>query len=180
MKIAVIQTRFPYIDRRALSEAWFSALRLGAPAGRPSKPLARAAAGLVPDVPRGSRSQRAVMSSACNDRATAPKRARDRDSENDVVLAARATHSSAGNARVAYEPEPSRPPFRTALTFDVGGGRVHLLLRREGNTLHVVALCRPELAEVVRRALLDAGAHLSAQGESVRAAVRTFAPGPVR
>ncbi|MBD5607073.1 MAG: hypothetical protein IAI48_18610 [Candidatus Eremiobacteraeota bacterium] len=52
---------------------------------------------------------------------------------------------------------------------------MQLLLRRDGATLHVVAICRPQVAEIVRRALALADAHLRLRGEAVHSSVTSFA-----
>jgi hypothetical protein len=62
------------------------------------------------------------------------------------------------------------------LTFGVHGERVALSLRREGSTLHVVAVCRPEVEGIVRRALACVDLYLRVRGESVRASVSTVSP----
>ena len=80
-------------------------------------------------------------------------------------------------ARETFSRARSYAPFRTSLTFGVEGERVALLLRREGGTLHVVALCRPEIAELVRRALASADLHLRARGEAIRGSVKTVERG---
>ncbi len=67
------------------------------------------------------------------------------------------------------------PAFRTSLSFGVAGERVQLLLRREGATLQVIALCRPGVEPVVRRALALAAAHVWLQGDRLRADVRVVA-----
>jgi hypothetical protein len=170
MKIAVIQARLPYIDRRALSEAWFSALHLAAGGRRAAAPQRMLRAQSLPATERTQR------------QASGPSRG-----TSLVVAAARSRPAS--EAASALVPAPRRaepgiralppagqgarsyPPFRTSLTFGIDGRRVQLLLRRDGATLYVVALCRPEIAEAVRRALQLAGEHLGARGESMHAAV---------
>jgi hypothetical protein len=79
--------------------------------------------------------------------------------------------------RDAFARARSYDGYRTSLTFGVGGERVALVLRREGATLHVVALCRPAVADIVRRALARADHELRAHGESIRASVTALAPG---
>jgi hypothetical protein len=73
-------------------------------------------------------------------------------------------------------PERARthPPLRTVLTLGVAGERVALLLRREGATLHVVAVCRPAVENAVRHALTLAAAHVRGGGDSLRASVRAL------
>jgi hypothetical protein len=89
----------------------------------------------------------------------------------------RGATSRAVVARETFSRARSYAPFRTSLTFGVEGERVALLLRREGGTLHVVALCRPEIAELVRRALASADLHLRARGEAIRGSVKTVERG---
>jgi hypothetical protein len=45
--------------------------------------------------------------------------------------------------------------------------------------LHVVALCRPEIAATVRRALACADAHVRMRGEAIRSSVEIVLPGAV-
>ncbi|GAC1302841.1 MAG: hypothetical protein NVSMB19_12420 [Vulcanimicrobiaceae bacterium] len=179
-KLAVIATRMPYIDRRTLSEAWFSALHLAS-----DGPPAVAA--------RDRRT--AAVDAAPPTRATPAAAAADPDTRIPGSKAARAAERLRANAEVAtrrifdarvaaaartkYERARSYPPFRTALTLDAKGERVQLLLRRDGAVLHVIALCRPELAETVRRALACADAHVRLRGEAIRSSVEIVAAGAV-
>ena len=172
--IAVLRTRLPYTDRRSLSQAWFSALHLaqivparGLPARRANDPSffapvvrsTTAAAGaqrpheVSPRAP-GAKPGRTVV------RDTAPGRVRDAE--------------VTPKEKAAFERARSYPPFSTSLTVGVDGARVKLLVRREGAILHVVALCAPQSADLVRRALACADAYLGRSGESVRASVRTL------
>lgn len=170
---AVLRTRLPYIDRRALSQAWYGAMHAASDAPQPtparrrtdnatgaarsdrrpavSLPHGRAVSGL-------SRERLAV-----SDRRTIAYAEFARTLFDRTALAARAT---------AHERARSYPPFRTSLTLGIEGERVQLMLRREGTTLHVVAVCTRANAALVRRALACADAHLRARGENVRASVR--------
>lgn len=172
--IAVVRTRLPYTDRRSLSQAWFSALHLaesgpvrGLPARRASD--ARAFSG---------RSERADSSPNATGRPSATfargatEAALGRPSDGGAPRAhdVRRTRVSQ-SAGVTFESARSYPPFRTSLTIGVEGARIKLLLRREGPTLHVIALCAPGNVDLVRRALACADAYLRRNGESVRASV---------
>jgi hypothetical protein len=168
--IAVLRTRLPYVDRRALSEAWFSALHLAAsesphgPGGAPraivqpsnvAAPHPRAVTQRVPGAAFTTAPRRAARSSAAHGVAPRPR-----------------TESTRSRSSAAVETRPrSYPAQRTSLTLAIDGSRVQLVLRREGPLLHVVALCRPDAAPLVRRALANADAHLRRTGESVRASV---------
>ena len=180
MKIAIIQTRLPYIDRRALSQAWFSALHLAQDGKdqrcvRPHRDGAVAARALaVTRVRARPDPKRAAQTSL-------PARAVIRDRRVSGVLGGtlcRTGESKKISTGAAHDRARSYPPFRMSLTFGVDGSRVQLLLRRDGPTLYVVALCRPEIAETVRRALACADAHLRLRGESMQAAVQTTTEAP--
>jgi hypothetical protein len=177
-RIAFIQSRLPYTDRRALSEAWFSALHLasdGPPArgvperrGRATARTTKAGARVAREIvhpaevlARNARFERRVAGAL-----GAPEALRMRRDATGALAAVRSPEAM----RSSY------PPFRTSLTIGLEQGRVQLLLRRDGGTLHVVALCRPQLAETVRRALALADAHLRTRGESLRSSVRSVRP----
>jgi hypothetical protein len=74
----------------------------------------------------------------------------------------------------------SYPPRRTSLTVGLGRERVQLVLRREGAVLHVIAVCRPEVAALVRRALAAADAYVRGSGDTLRASVQTVDDRAVR
>jgi hypothetical protein len=179
-KIAVISARLPYVDRRALSEAWFSALHLASDGPLSPKPPERRLAATLRAAVRplaGARlGGRGAPLGAAPLRLRAPQRAARPSTD---LSAPHATSTRAVVAPQTFARARSYAPFRTSLTFGVDGERVALLLRREGVTLHVVALCRPEVADRVRRALASADLHLRARGEAIRASVKTVERGIV-
>lgn len=170
--IAVLRTRLPYTDRRALSQAWFSALHLaqigparGLPARRASDPS------FVAPVPRNTLAPSVVQRSgplAARAAVTKPERVAARDATPSGTRDV----SAPPKEKAAFEQARSYPPFSTSLTVGVDGARIKLLVRREGSTLHVVALCAPQNADLVRRALACADSYLRRNGESVRACVQ--------
>ena len=177
-KIEIIQSRLPYTDRRALSEAWFSALHLasdGAPArsvperrGVACGPARAEQAAHAGTIARG-RAVTGVAAPFTGGRRMHASPVASSDAAERLRPARKATSPHVLAATRGY------PPFRTSLTIGLGKGRVQLLLRREGATLHVIALCRPQAVETVRRALALADAHLRMRGESVRSSVHAFA-----
>jgi hypothetical protein len=66
------------------------------------------------------------------------------------------------------------PPVHAAFRLELDGGRVHVVVRREGTLLHVVALCSERHVERVRRALGLAAEHLRLRGEGLAADVRAI------
>ncbi|GAC1306832.1 MAG: hypothetical protein NVS2B3_02570 [Vulcanimicrobiaceae bacterium] len=180
-KIAVIATRMPYIDRRSLSQAWFSALHLasdGPVAGRADRRVATPGAEPTPRVPSpGERAGQPTRGSGAHARATSAARDANPVRATLEMTTRRASDARvAATARTAYERARSYPPFATTLTLDTNGERVQLVLRRQGATLHVVALCRPEVAETVRRALACADSHVRLRGEAIRSSVHVALP----
>ncbi len=176
--LTVFRTQLPYVDRRSLSEAWFSALHL---AGDAPSAGGRPAPAVVPGALPSADAGRAAA-------APAPHRA---PSESAAATAASRRYAAALRPGVPdSEPAPglrvptesARAPVagrvrryverNTSLTLGVEGSRVQLLLRREGPVLHVVALCRADVADAVRLALARAGGRLRVTGDSLRASVR--------
>jgi len=149
--LSVIATQLPYIDRRALSEAWFSALHRASDAPAAAKPIERRDPGDVAGSARGKNlhrtSPRDFASHTLRNVFAGSRTDRPRGEE---PAAAVATVRTARPQRAAFRAR-SYAPFRTSLTFGIEGERVALLLRREGATLHVVAICRPAVADLVRR-----------------------------
>jgi hypothetical protein len=175
--IAVVRTRLPYTDRRSLSQAWFSALHLSeAPSASTARGPRRApgaalaayegprpsgppnAAGKAGEAPwLAPRHRGGVESAAAGDGCAPGRAARSRPSPAKLGPRAR-----------------SHPPLRTSLTVGVAGERVALVLRRDGTTLHVVAVCRPGVEDAVRRALAQAAAEVRRHGEAMQASVRAL------
>jgi hypothetical protein len=175
-KISVIAARFPYTDRRALSEAWFSALHLASDGPlSPPPPERRAETDGGRIHPRGSaeraehrRPEQRVPPGTGEDRAARA------GAENGLR---RPSAARAAAARAELARQRSYATFRTSFTLGVEGERVALALRRDGATLHVVALCRPAVEGIVRRALACAGLYLRARGESIDVSVATVGEG---
>lgn len=169
--LSVIATRLPYIDRRALSQAWFSALHVASDG--PGAASAHDRRGLVASDTHARAKRGAGATTAQQPTAFVRTPAATRARIAGAELATRRTFDArtAAAARTSFARARSYPPFRSSLTLNVASERVQLLLRRDGATLHVIAVCRPEIAQTVRRALASADAHLRLRGEAVRSTV---------
>jgi len=175
-KIAVIETRLPYTDRRALSEAWFSALHLAHEEPSGAHPWYAAAKGTVSvDNAHGNiHGARASAVSARRDPARSIAHAARRSAYAGLDAPARRASDATRTAAAtrAFDRARSYAPFRTAITLDgANGTRVHLIVRRVGPTLHVIALCPPAVESLVRKALASADLHFRARGERLEAGV---------
>jgi hypothetical protein len=113
-RVAIVATQVAQTDRRALSQAWYSALHLA----RTQLPHDRRR----PPSDAARRIERAV--------ATAAHR-------------------------------------RASQTVDLGGGRVQLLVRTDGPTTRIVAVCATEARPRVERALAQARFALAGRGLAV-------------
>ena len=170
--LAIVRARLPYIDRRALPEAWFSALHLAVTPRRRARNtvahLGERSGKAGPAATACSRSARSVTGAS-------PLRATRSDLTRRPAAPA-LPHAGRKAAPLRSKPAPSRsyPPARVAFTVGLDGARVQLLVRREGAVLHVVARCNERHVALVRGALAEAAAHLSRRGDLVSSSVRPF------
>jgi hypothetical protein len=174
--IAVVRMRMPYVDRRSLSEAWFSAFhpvsREGARGAEPVR--ARLGASPVTDARQTIPSQTRAIAGYPSPAVARHGAGRARSEIVPIEMKKSATSRSQPIHSHAVETcSRSYPPRRTSLTVGLGRERVQLVLRREGAVLHVIAVCRPEVAALVRRALASADAYLRGTGDTLRASVQT-------
>ena len=164
--VAVLATQLAATDRRALSQAWYSALHLAhdAPgitaAKRPATSRASTAAMHPGDARETSRATRATTiaptGTAHAVRAGSPLE------ERRCTLSDAARRVERALARIARMPQP-----RSTHTVAVGGGRVTLLVRVDPGATRVVALCGEPLRATVERALAHARFTLAARGVAV-------------
>jgi hypothetical protein len=173
----------PYVDRRSLSEAWFSAFHpVSSEAPRCSKTdRAPAVASSAPKVRRTQDNQPRAIAGYPS--AATTRRAAGRSRSEIVPIDWKKSVTSRSPSLHSHAVEMcsrSYPPRRTSLTVGLGRERVQLVLRREGAVLHVIAVCRPEVAALVRRALASADAYVRSSGDSLRASVQTTDASTVR
>jgi len=169
--VAVVATRLPDIDRRALSQAWFSALHLAEPAtGR--APAARPATAPPGGGGRPQRESAEIAKPLGGTRV--PQRT---DTSRLASIPLPQTERRKGGGELARRIERAivkhvaREPQRAAaIAIDAGDGRVHLLVRTDRATTRIVALCSPHLRERVDRALAHARFALAACGTRIEVA----------
>jgi hypothetical protein len=168
--LTVVATQLALTDRRALSEAWYSALHAAGPPRRDA--LARGPA---------------VAPRRAPGRLTGPLvQAHERALEARVPLVSRA--HVARVTRAEHVPERRAPQSALArrlqraivrrirrglpgsFAMRAGEGRVQILVRSDGSATRIVAICAPPLRARVERALAQARFALAAYG--VRCEVR--------
>jgi len=180
LEVSILAAPLGAIDRRALSQAWYSALRLG----RTAPP----AAATVSTASRGGSSCPKQRESHPSPRLGAPPArpagASRSHSTREPEICEDAEFRRPGVARAprpqlagAIERAFADAALRRA-TFSVGRGsaRIHIVLQTKGNRTTLIALCRPHLSGVVARALAQAQVALAARGIGVDLRTRGVRP----
>ena len=171
--VAVVATQLAGTDRRALSQAWYSALHVAEhpPAARGPRPPEYFCAALGGT--RSARNPNAAAQHVASDTARDTRR---------IVRGATERHDSHpvdGERRIPktelarrIERGLARRPACTASSFAVrgAGGRVQLIVRSDGTLTRIVAVCAPPLRERVERALAQARFALAGRGVRAEAA----------
>jgi len=164
LEVSILAAPLGAIDRRALSQAWYSALRL---APQP-----------VTATPRAGGKREGQVPARCGAAAAAP------NSRGDAPCGRPQLRLVTPQTSARYgEPSPSAPsrsalaqrierafsepranPKRATFTLGRGNARVHVVLQTSGSRATLLAICRPELRPVVARALAAARLALAARG----------------
>ncbi len=163
--VAVVATRLPDIDRRALSQAWYSALHLPASPGGGASPIRFTASSTLAGAAHASRPAQTPALSACSSAPTPKTRAVPAAPGPGIVE----RRGPAGDLarrieRAILRHSGSRPLQAATISVSAGDGRVALLVRTDGATTRIVALCAPHLRDRVDRALAHARFGLAASG----------------
>jgi hypothetical protein len=167
--VAVVATQLADTDRRALSQAWYSALHLA------ERPPRTRPAPLVPSTPEGACRARGPNDAAAH-RSSAGGSVRHASHNAAVRYAGGIADCERRAPKTDLAQRIERrlalhPPRGAMASFAVSGtgGRVHLVVRSDGARTRVVAVCAPPLRERVERAL--AHARFALAGCGVRAEV---------
>lgn len=168
--LAVIRAHLPYVDRRALSEAWYAALRLEQMGSKPVKALQPnengPAKALEPEELPGS--QRKATRSDVTQKPAVSRRRRE-VARGAPETTKRSPQERARDARPVAEPRAIAATNSIAVSFTVtvGDARVRVVARGNANRLHLAAVCSARHVDMVRRALAHATLGLRQQGALV-------------
>ncbi|MFY9739056.1 MAG: hypothetical protein WAK11_08365 [Candidatus Cybelea sp.] len=167
LEVSILAAPLAAIDRRALSQAWYSALHLA----RQDRCLLSARE-RAPRVAKPNEPKPQGVADPRRPRAAEPRAQRSMQTNPLPVT----MQSGAGRISVSRGSVPlsqrierrfahSTPQVRRA-TFSMGRGaaRVHVILQTNGNVATLVALCRPQMRGVVARALAQARFALAKRG----------------
>jgi hypothetical protein len=166
--VAVIATQLAQTDRRALSEAWYSALHLAGGSTSRTQSVPQRAGALRSPAPAAPATashagRQLVAAPASSPRHGAGARVEVGDERRRPVT------DTARRIERAVVTLTARRPVPAAHTVEVAGGRVRLLVHDDGRATRIVALCSRPLREHVERALAHARFTLAAAGLTVLA-----------
>jgi len=171
--ITVIRARLPYIDRRALSQAWYEALRLGADAGQavPMLPRRKADEARRPNASHAPPSPLTTAPpsvAAAAQKRRVPYALRGADGRRPFLKTERTSYPNASRPPTARR---ATPVYGAGFTVALGGARVRIVVRGEGMRLALTAVCTARHAEAVRLALAHASLGLRLDGALVNTTV---------
>ncbi len=164
--VAVVATHLAAADRRALSQAWYSALHLAERAAprRPRFAPATRAPGLAPPL-RSTASPAPAPAAAARIVRAACSAAPGSRGKPEPGGAERRAPASELARRIETAVARRRPNAAGAgFVLRAGGGRVHVVVRCIGARTRIVAVCAPSLRERVERALAQARFALAGRG----------------
>jgi hypothetical protein len=165
---SVLSAPLAQLDRRALSQAWYSALHLASASARPQAPDKHLA---VATPKNGSgKPGEAPSRSRKTSVATTPTRASLPPRSGLLEGDRRTTRSSLARKIERAFLHPSRPTRRATFTLGASA-RVHVALQDSAQGLRIVAVCAPAYRATVARALEEARYALATRGISVGVSV---------
>jgi hypothetical protein len=174
LEVSILAAPLAAMDRRALSQAWYSALHLAQGSSAPQTCAFQT-------TPRTGAQLRTIASRNLgvefDDRATPLQPAasrRDARASCDAAQAASSTSRRCSRLSRSIElrfAATSLPVTQATFSFGRGSARVIVMMQTNGNTARLVAICRPAMRDVVARALAEARLALCARGITI--ALRT-------
>lgn len=156
--IAVVATNLAQTDRRAISQAWYSALHIAEHAHSAPSPRTRTALAAPPAGGAQSRHHRACAQRVVPAAPSATPRGSAQAAGTPAPSLDRRRPATELARRIerAVERAAQQPQSLAALTIRAGDGRVQLLVRNDGGQTRIVAVCAEPVRERVERALAHA------------------------
>jgi hypothetical protein len=168
LEVSILAAPLAAIDRRALSQAWYSALHLDRKQTRLAAQTAHRSQAAATIACRPQQPAEHRLFEPCAEyRQTSGSAAR----RGQPQLAPNVTRAATFRAifplsrrieRTFFR--PNAPVRRATFSLGRGGARVHVILQSNAGTVTLVALCRPEMRQLVARALAQARLALAARG----------------
>lgn len=175
LQFSVLSAPVATLDRRTLSQAWYSAL-YGNGEGRAAKhpaPLPSSqSGGFRRSAPEPA--QAAAGSPRAQTRAR-PHAERDQIQANGAAAERRAPRSALARRIERAFLRPRDPSSKASFTLDDDDGRVHVVLHSRGAQVQLIAICPPKARARVAAALAQARYALALRGIDLEADMRAAA-----
>jgi hypothetical protein len=172
LEVSILAAPVAAIDSRALSQAWYSALRL-ARDGRQTPEVRRSLARSEVAQPAArlehaeEQSFQADVQVLCRHRRRLTLATCAGSDERHPIARGRMPRTTLAERIERAFSDLSGQPRRATLSMGRGNARVVVMLQTRGKRAMLLALCRPELRAVVGRALAEARLRLAARGIGV-------------
>ena len=168
----VLTAPIAQVDRRGLSQAWYSALHLAGSA----QPAAQRGTRSTPQPVLATVLQRPASHPGSPQRAsTSPVRTRGARSSQihaETTVERRAPRNALARKIAQAFSQPRRSNGHASFVLDDVGGRVHVTIRTDGSSVRLIAICAPRAGAQVARALDDARYALAKRAMHVDARLR--------
>lgn len=164
---SILSAPLAAIDRRALSQAWYSALHLAREHAAPAQTTIAWPSGTTTAPCNKRPGGHGMLSPQREER---PRHAPPARRERGTAVERRATRSPLARKIERVFLDPVRRPVRA--TFTLGNAsRVHVALQSTAGGVRLIALCAPELRTRVARALDEARYALASRGIALDASI---------
>jgi hypothetical protein len=171
LRIDILSAPVAAIDRRALSQAWYSALRESCGGGpgslpRPGVHDASGGARFFTSCEKAARMKFPSRPSGAPGNSHTPPRHRARpvSATNQGVVAERRVRDALARKIEAMLLDPRRSAGRSTFVVDASGARVQVMLRTVGVEVRLIAVCSSGVRERVAKALEEARYALAGRG----------------
>ncbi|MBV8490593.1 MAG: hypothetical protein JO199_08690 [Candidatus Eremiobacteraeota bacterium] len=170
LSISLLSAPLAAIDRRALSQAWYSALHLAHDA-KPQTALAGKRADAMPSRRTAAPSAEALRHERASTTILPARIARDDNRLAGVRVAGERRAAKSPLARRMERALVARRDGVERVTVAIGRrrGRVHVVVQTTHAGVRLIALCPPRVRDVVERALAQVRFALAARGIEVEA-----------
>lgn len=176
LQFSVLTAPVATLDRRTLSQAWYSALYgsgKGADAMKTSQPVPNAqtaaTAHVVPDAAPSARGESERAAALRSSTVKTPVHAEETPQDR------RAPRSTLARKIERAFLRPRSASRKASFTVEGDHGRVHVLLQSTGSRLKLIAICPPKARAHVAAALAQARYALAMRGIDLDAAMRSQA-----
>lgn len=173
---SILSAPLAAIDRRALSQAWYSALHVVQTSPIRTQASAPAAASCAPHAAGPPRETPARADRASTIRVVPQHRADVRLHEMDGGVERRAPRSTLARRMERCFLDPARRVQRASFVLEGSNARVHVALQSGDGGVRLIAVCQPRVREAVARALEEARYALAARGIALRVDLRSVRP----